>query len=62
MRIVVRLLDERKLLALRLIETALYGVRFLELLKSEDQKLRVVLVVQGTIRTQISNANQHTAS
>ena len=46
MRIVVRLLDERKLLALRLIETALYGVRFLELLKSEDQKLRVVLVVE----------------
>lgn len=44
MRVVVRLLDERELLALVLVEATLDTVRLLELLEREDEELRVVLV------------------
>lgn len=49
-RVVVRLLDEGELLALRLVEAALDAVRLLELLEREDEELRVVLVRQGRER------------
>lgn len=43
-RVVVRLLDERELLALVLVEPALDAVRLLELLEREHEELCVVLV------------------
>ena len=43
-RIVVRLLDERELLTLRLIETILHIVRLLQALQRENKQLGVVLV------------------
>ena len=45
-RVVVCLLNERQLLTLRLVQAALDGVRLLQLLKRQDEQLRVVLVVQ----------------
>ena len=44
MRVVVGLFDEGELLTLRLVETSLDGIRLLELLESENEELRVVLV------------------
>ena len=44
--IVISLLDQSKLLTLRLVKTTLDRVRFLQLLKSEHEKLRIVLVVE----------------
>lgn len=50
MRVVVRLLDEGELLSLRLVQTTLDAIRFLELLEREDEELRVVLVREGRER------------
>ena len=44
MRVVVSLLDERKFFSLRLIESSLDTVGFLQLFESENEEFRVVLV------------------
>lgn len=49
-RVVVGLLDQGELLALRLVQATLDAVRLLELLEGEDEELGVVLVRQGRER------------
>ena len=44
MRVIVRLFDQTELLSLRLVETSLHTVRFLETLQRQDQQLGVVFV------------------
>ena len=46
-RIVVRLLYQPELLALRLVQSALDAVRLLQPLQGQDQQVRVVFVGQG---------------
>ena len=58
MRAVVGLLDEGtgKLFSLRLVETTLDGIRLLQLLQSEDEQLRIVLVVERSVDNTMSLA------
>jgi len=58
-RVVVSLLDQRKLFALRLVQAPLDAVRLLELLEREDKQLGVVLVRQRAIKNKRCKRSTH---